>query len=83
MTDTQAASPPGFIKAMAASAARHAFTGIGGVLIARGVFTNAQEGEFVDVGVALVLYGFSMWWSAIQKRDSIDAAATSVMKGIP
>ena len=74
MTD---ATPPGFLKAMVASVARHAATGLAGSLVTMGVFSNSQSAEFVDIAGALAVYGLTLWWSAIQKKKSLPQTSTA------
>lgn len=63
-------SPPSFLASMVASVARHAATGLAGSLITMGVFSNNQATEFADVIGALAVYGLTLWWSAIQKKNA-------------
>lgn len=67
----QLSTPPGFLKAMVGSVARHAATGLAGSLVALGVFSNTQSAEFTDIVGALAVYGLTLWWSAIQKKAAL------------
>lgn len=69
MTDTTTSPLPSFLRMMIASVARHAITGLGAALAAHGLFTTqTQQGEFADLGLAVVLWGAGLWWSGIQKK---------------
>lgn len=70
MTDTQISKPPSFLASMVASIARHAATGLAGSLVTMGVFSGNQATEFTDIVGALAVYGLTLWWSAIQKKNA-------------
>lgn len=69
MTDEPAA-PPNFIKAVVAGVVRHALTGAAGAMAAAGMIQTSQTSQFVDIAVSLALWGFGVWWSAIQKKKT-------------
>jgi hypothetical protein len=65
-----AEQPPSFLQSIVASMARHGLTSAAGALVTFGVFKATQTSEFVDLGVSVALWGFAMWWSAIQKKNA-------------
>lgn len=67
MTPTQ---PPSFVKAVVAGVVRHALTGAAGAMVAAGMIQTKQQAEVIDIGLAVALWGFGVWWSAIQKKNT-------------
>lgn len=66
-----AKAPPSFLTSMVASIARHILTTAAGGLVTFGVFKATQTSEFIDLGGAVVLWGFGLWWSSIQKKNVV------------
>jgi hypothetical protein len=64
-------APPGFVKAMAGSLARHAATAIAGSFVTLGLLSQSQTTEFVDVVGAIGVGLLTLAWSAIQKRRTL------------
>lgn len=62
--------PPSFVKAVVAGAVRHALTGAAGAMAAAGMIQTNQTTQFVDIAVSLALWGFGVWWSALQKKKT-------------
>lgn len=76
MTDTTVAkAPPTFLTSMVASVARHGLSSAAGALVTFGVFKATQSSEFIDLGLSVVAWGFSLWWSSLQKRNVVAVAA--------
>ena len=69
MTD-QPVAPPNFVKSVVAGVVRHALTGAAGAMAAAGMIQTSQESQFIDIAVSIALWGFGVWWSAIQKKKS-------------
>lgn len=69
MTDEPTA-PPAFIKSVVAGVVRHSITGAAGAMAAAGMIQTSQQSQFVDIAVSLALWGFGVWWSAIQKKKA-------------
>lgn len=75
MTDTTVAkAPPSFLTSMVASIARHGLSTAAGGLVTFGVFKATQTSEFIDLGVSVVLWGFTLWWSGLQKKNVVAVA---------
>lgn len=66
----QATAPPSFVKAAVAGLVRHAITGAAGAMAAAGMIQKDQQTSLVEIGVSLALWGFGVWWSALQKKKS-------------
>jgi hypothetical protein len=62
MNDTQ----PDLMTASTAALARQLFTFLGGLLIARGVISEAQAPELIGAAMTVL----SLAWSLIQKRNA-------------
>lgn len=70
-------APPGFLKAVVGGIVRHSITGAAGAMAAAGMIQTSQEKSFVDIGVSIALWGFGVWWSAIQKKKAAGTASSS------
>jgi len=70
MSDAPVSAPPSFLKAFVASIIRHSLTGAAGAMAAAGMIQKDQTSSFIEIGVSLGLWGFSLWWSALQKKKT-------------
>lgn len=50
---------------------RHVLTAASGYLVAKGVIPTDQNTAFVEIGVALAMYGIGAVWSGVQKYRSV------------
>lgn len=66
-----AKAPPSFLTSMVASIARHGLSSAAGALTTFGVIKATQSSEFVDLGLSVVAWAFTLWWSSIQKKNVV------------
>ena len=74
MTDTSGTSPSSIAKPVIAGLARHGLTALAGIMAANGFIQTDQESQFIDGGVAVVLFVAGAAWSWWQKHQAAKAA---------
>lgn len=75
MTDTSTPSVTSIAKPVIAGLARHALTALAGIMAADGFIQTDQESQFIDGGVAVVLFVSGAAWSWWQKRQTAQKGA--------
>jgi hypothetical protein len=65
---TPASPLPGLVSWVIASAARHALTGLGGVLVTAGAIQPVQQDQFVVMATGIAVWLAGLAWSAAEKK---------------
>ena len=69
MSEIQPGAPPSLVLWLAQTLGRHAITALAGLLAGWGVIQPSQNAQFIALGMSAVVWGVTVGWSLIQKKD--------------